>query len=167
MEYPRPLPISLPLSFLPISLSPPFSLSLPSFPLPLLCAPPPPPKTGLDTGGLHGDAVESWERQFHLQRGGGSLRHALSGRPRQRLQVLYQNETNGSCTYMYTTHPHPCILSGKLAMDSNMCIECKMLCQCIQVAWTELYIGILTYAMDAHIVAILLCASPCLVDNEN
>ena len=65
---------------------------------------------------------------------------------------------------MYTTHPHPCILSGKLAMDSNMCIECKMLCQCIQVAWTELYIGILTYAMDAHIVAILLCASPCVYE---
>ena len=50
-------------------------------------------------------------------------------------------------------------------MDSNMSIESKMLGQCIQVAWTELYIGILTmYTMDAHIVAILLCASPCVYE---
>ena len=62
---------------------------------------------------------------------------------------------------MYTTHPHPCILSGKLAMDSNMCIECKMLCQ---VAWT-VYISILTFTMDADIVAIfLLCAFPCVYE---
>ena len=46
-------------------------------------------------------------------------------------------------------------------MDSNMCIECKMLCQ---VAWT-VYISILTFTMDAHIVAILLlCAFPCVYE---